>query len=139
MNFFAIFLGIFLLGPSMNWIRDQFFFWSFSAYLILFWLKKMLDRGFLIFLIFFFYFFCNCLARVEYERNLGLKFFSLFFGQSDSILAKNNAGKWYFIFFEFFFIYFFRNFLPRAEYERNSGQFFFFFCTLFPPISSCFS
>ena len=79
----------------------------------------MSERGFLIFTIFFF-FFGNFLARVEYERNLGLNFFSLFFGLSHPVLAKNNGGKRFFD-----FCYFFPNFLSRVEYGRNSGLKFF--------------
>ena len=63
-------------------------------------------------------FFRNFHPRVEYERNSGLKFFSLCLGVSHPVLAKNNTGK---LFFNFFAI-FFRNFLPGVEYERNSGQ-----------------
>ena len=47
MNFFAIFFGIFLPGSSMYGIRASNFFLAFSAYLIPFWLKLMLERGFL--------------------------------------------------------------------------------------------
>ena len=94
------------------------FFFSFSAYLIPFWLKIMPEIGFLIFwkfLLFFSEF--SCLGCVWKEW--GTKFF-FFFGLSHSVLAKNNAGKRIFNFLNFF-CYFFRNFLPRAEHERNSG------------------
>ena len=66
----------------------------------------------------------NFLARVENERNSGLKFFSLLLHLSHPILAKNNAGKGLFNFL--IFLYFFRNFLARVENERNSGINFFF-------------
>ena len=46
LNYFAIFFGILLPGLSMNGIQDKNFFLSFSAYLILFWLKIMSERGF---------------------------------------------------------------------------------------------
>ena len=72
----------------------------------------------------FLLFFWNFLNRVEYERNSELKFFFLFLGQSHPVLAKNNAGNWFFNFL-FFFAIFFRNFLARAEYERNSRLKFF--------------
>ena len=58
------------------------------------------------FFLFFFYFFRNFLARVEYEQNLGLNFFFLFFVLFHPVLAINNAGKWYFIFLNFFAIFF---------------------------------
>ena len=75
----------------------------------------MSERGFLIFCDFF----RNFLAWVKDERILGLKFFSLFFGQSHPVLEKNNARKRFFNFLNFFAI-FFPNFLPWVEYERNS-------------------
>ena len=56
-NFFAIFFGIFLPRSSMNGIRKQNFFFSFSAYLVPFWLKIMSDRGFFDFFNFFAIFF----------------------------------------------------------------------------------
>ena len=67
---------------------------------------------------FFVIFFRNFLAGVEYERNSGLKFFSLFLGLSHPILARNNASK--FLSF-WYFLVFFGNFLAWVEYERNSG------------------
>ena len=70
--------------------------------------------------------FWNFLARVEYEWNSGLKFFSLFLSLSYPVLAKNNAGKGFFNFL--FCLYFFRNFLSRVDYERSSGL---KFCSLF--------
>ena len=97
----------------MNGIRDLNFFLSFSAYLIPFWLKIMPRRG-------FFNFFQNFLARVEYERNSGLKFFFLFLDLSNPVLAKNNDGKRFFHFL-ISFSFFVMNFLARVEYERNSG------------------
>ena len=63
-NFFAIFFGTFLLGSSMNGIRDKNCFFSFSAYVIPIWLKIMPEWGFLIlwiFLLFFSEF--SCLGR----------------------------------------------------------------------------
>ena len=94
------FFWIFLLGSSLNGIRDINFFFSLSTYLLSFWLKIMTERGFLIFLIFLL-FFRNFPAWVDYERNLGLKFFSL----SRPISArfvKNYTGKRFFNFLLFF-------------------------------------
>ena len=102
LNFFAMFFGISFHGSSMNGIQVYNFFLSFSAYLIPLWLKIMPERGFLIFFNFFLYFFPNFLARVEYERNSGLKFFSLFLGLSHPILAKKNAEKGFLKFFSIF-------------------------------------
>ena len=93
----------------------------------------MLGRGFIIFE-FFSYFFRNILARVEYERNSGIKFFFHFFGLSHPVFAKNNAGKGFYNFLNFFTI-FFRYFLSRVEYERNSGvKFCFHFFGLSHPV-----
>ena len=80
--FFSIFFAIFLPGSSMNGIQDWIFSLSFSVYLIPFWLKRMPERGFSIVWIFLPFFFPNFLARVEYDRNSRLKFFSLFFSLS---------------------------------------------------------
>ena len=88
-------------------------FLSFPSYHIPFWLKIMLDRGFLIFW-FFFYFFRNFLPRVEYERNSGLKFFSLILGLLQPFLHINNAGIKFFNFLNFFAI-FFKIFLSRSS------------------------
>ena len=91
----------------------------------------MPERGFYFFE-FFCYFFRNFLPRVEYERNLGLKFFSLFLGLFHPVLSTNNAGKRFFNFLIFFL--FFWNFLARVEYERNSGlKFSSFFLSLSRP------
>src|SRR6266702_3545744 len=65
----------------------------------------MPGKGFIIFE-FFYYFFRNFLARVEYERNSGPKFCFHFFGLSHPVLAKNNAGKRLYNFLNFFTIFF---------------------------------
>ena len=88
----------------------NFFFFTFSAYLIPFWLKIMPGRGFIIFLLFF----RNFLSRVEYERNSRVKFCFHFFGLSPPVLAKNNARNKFYNFLNFFTI-FFRNFIFRVE------------------------
>ena len=54
--FYSIFFGIFLPRSRMNGIRDKFFFLSFLAFLISFWLKIIPERGFLIFWIFLLFF-----------------------------------------------------------------------------------
>src|SRR6266571_2947242 len=73
----------------------------------------MPGRCFIIFRIFY-NFFRNFLARVEYERNSGLKFCFLFFGLSHSVLAKNIAGARFYSFLNFFTI-FFGIFLTRSS------------------------
>ena len=83
---------------------------------------------------FFYNFFRNFLARVEYEPNSALKLFSLFFGLSHPVLVKTNAEKRFYNFLNFFTI-FFQNFLSRVEYERNSGlKFCFHFFGLSHPV-----
>ena len=53
------------------------------------------------FLNFFFYFFCNFLARVGLELNPGLKFFSPFLGLSHPGFDRNNARMVFFNFLNF--------------------------------------
>ena len=115
--FINICFGIFLPGSSMNGRIKIFFFFSFSAYLISFWLKIMLGRDFSTFLLFFLKF--SCPGRVWKE--LGTKiFFSSFSAYLIQLLQKI-IPKGRFL----FFCYFFQNFLARVEYERNSGPKFF--------------
>ena len=64
----------------------------------------MPEIGFLIFY-FFLLFFLQFSTQAEYDRNSGLKFFSLFLGLSHLVLAKNNVGKRFFNFFNFFDIF----------------------------------
>ena len=66
------------------------------------------------FLSFFTFVFRNFLARVEYERNSGVKFCFHFFGLSHPVLAKNNCGKRFYNFLNFFSM-FFGIFLPGSS------------------------
>ena len=61
---------------------------------------------------------------MEYERNSGLKFFSIFLFLFQPVLDRNKAGIKFFNFL-YFFAFFFWNFLARVEYERNLGLKFF--------------
>ena len=63
---------------------------------------------------FSYYFFRNFLARVEYQRNSGVKFRFHIFSLSHPVLAKNNAGKRFYNFLNFFTI-FFEIFLPGSS------------------------
>ena len=90
LNFFNIFFGIFLPGSSTNGIRDENFSLSFLVYLILFWLKIMPGRGFIIF----------CMNGIRDN------FFFLFFFLSHQVSRKNNAGKRFYNFLNFFTIFF---------------------------------
>ena len=120
---FWIFLQFFSelssLGRVWPEFRTKFFFFSFSAYLIPFWVKITQERGFLIFLIFFFLFSSvfSCPGRVWTE--FGTKIFFLFLGLSQPFLDRNDDGTKFFNFLNFFL--FFWNFLARVVYERNSG------------------
>ena len=129
MNFFAIFFGIFLPGSSMNGMWEEHFFLAISAYLIPFWVKIMLARGFLIFWIFLIFFSeFSCPALVGW--NSELKFFYHFLGLSQPILDRNNAGIMF-----FHFLNFFHNFRAQVEYERNSRlNFFSLFLDLSHPV-----
>ena len=64
--------------------------------------KNNAEKRFFNFLIFFFYFSRNFHARVEYERNSGLKVFSRFLSLSHPVLAKKNARKMFSNFLLFF-------------------------------------
>ena len=55
-NFLNIFFGIFFPGSSMNGILEWNFVFTFSVYLIPFWLKIIPGRGFIIFWIFLLFF-----------------------------------------------------------------------------------
>ena len=68
--------------------------------------KNNTEKGFFNILNFFAIFFQNFLARVEFERNAGLKFIFLFIGLSHSFLARNNAGMRFFEFFTILFLQF---------------------------------
>ena len=56
LNFFTILFGIFLPGSSMNEILEKNFVFTFSAYLLPFWLKTMPGGGFIIIWIFLLFF-----------------------------------------------------------------------------------
>ena len=104
-NFFAIFFVIFFPSPSTDEMRYKNFCFLFLPIGVL--AKNNVGKRFFNILIFFFFFLRNFLARVENERNSGLKFFSLFLGLSHPVLAKNNVGKRFFLIFSNFFAIFF--------------------------------
>ena len=112
-NFSAIFLGIFFNG-RMNGIPEKKFFSLFFGLSHPVLAKNNAGKRFFNFLNFFAFFFWNFIARVECERNSGLKFFSHFLGQSYPALAKNNVGKRFLNFFNIFDI-FFEIFLPESS------------------------
>jgi len=71
------------------------------------------------------YFFPNFLARVEYERNSGLKFCAHFFGLPHPTFGKNNVGKRCYNFLNFFTI-FFGIFFPGSSMNGIRDQNFVF-------------
>ena len=106
LNFFSYFFGIFSPGSSMSGIRVKNSFLSFSAGLIPIWQKITPESCFFNFLNLFAIFFQNFLSQVEYERNSGLNFCSLFLDLSHLDIFKNNVGKLFFNFLNFFAIFF---------------------------------
>ena len=131
LNFLATFFGIFYPGPSMNGIRDESFFPSFSVYLIPFWLKIIPERGFFIFWIFLLIF-SEFFFPGRVWTEFGTKFFFSFFGLSHPDLAKSNTEKWFFNFSNFFSI--FSEISSSGRVWTKFGTKIFF--PLFRPISS---
>ena len=100
LNFFAIFLGIFLFGLDWNGIRDKIYFLFFSANLILVQIEIIAEWSFLIFwkfLLFFWQF--SCLRRE------GTKFRTKFFAIVLRIFLPGSSTNkiWDEIFFFFSF------------------------------------
>ena len=116
-----IFLLFLLDFSSLGWVGTEFetiffFFFTFSTYLIPFWLEITPERGFFIFWIFLL-FFSQFSSLAEYERNSGLNFFFLFLSLSHPVLAKNNAGKRFLIFWFFFLLFLEFSYLDRVWTE----------------------
>ena len=87
----------------------------------------MPGRGFIIFWIFLLFFFWNFLARVEYERNFGVKFCFHFFGLSHFSL-KIMFGIGFIIFW--IFLLFFSEFSCPGRVWMELGTKIFFFSFL---------
>ena len=128
---FLIFFRNFLAWIDYEPNSGLKFFFSFSANHIPFWLKIMLERGFLIFWIFC-YIFRNFLPRTEYERNLGLKFFSLFLGISHPGLYRNSVRIMFFSFLNFLAVFFGNGNPARVGTEFETKIFFSFLATVNP-------
>ena len=104
LNFITTFFGIFLLGSSMNGILEQNFVFTFSTYLIPYWLKIMTGRGFTIFwifLLFFSEFSCSGRVWTEFWSKILFSLFRLI----SSPFTKNNAGKRFYNFLNFLTIF----------------------------------
>ena len=125
MIFFCNFIWNFLARVEYKRNSGLNFFFSFSAYIIPFWLEIMAKRGFLIFWIFLQFFSeLSSLGRVWPEFRTKFFFFS-FSAYLIPFWVKIMQERGFLIFLIFFF-YFPRYFLARVEYERNSGLKFFF-------------
>ena len=125
LNFFAFFFfEISSPGLVGTEFRTNFFFFSFSAYLTPFWIEIMLERGFLIFWIFLL-FFWNFHARVEYERNSGLKFFFSFSAFLIPVWTEI-MPEWYFFNIFFNFLLFFWEYSCPGRVGTEFGTKFFF-------------
>ena len=95
----------------------KFFFLSFPGYHIPFWLKIMLESGFLIFwnfLLFFSEFSCPSRVWTEFETKIFFSFSAYLIPFWLKILPERG-----FLICKIF-VLFFCNFLGRVEYERNS-------------------
>ena len=132
MTFFTIFFRIFFPWSSMNVIRDWNFILTFLAYLIPFWQKIMLERGFLIFWIFLpFFLEFSCQGQVWTE--FGTKFF--FFSFSAYLIPI-----WIKIMLEwFFFLVFWIFLLFLSEFSCPSRVWTEFGSKIFYPLSRLIS
>ena len=121
--FFAIFLAIFFPGPSMNGIQDWNFFLFVSTYLIPLCLKLIPERGFLIFLIFFLFFWeLFCPSRVWTE--FGTKTFFLLSRHLNPFWLKT-MSKWGFLIL-WIFMLFFAEFSCQGQVRTEFGTKIFF-------------
>ena len=130
MNFFAIFSGIFSPGR----VRTEFGTKIFSLFHVLshpVLPENNAEKGF--FFCFFAIFFQNFLPRAKYERNSGLKFFSLFRPVSSTCWLKIMLERGFLIFLIFFSI-FFKIFLPGSSVNgiRDQNSFIPFSAYLIP-------
>ena len=125
---FLIFLLFFLKFscPGRVWteLGTKIFFFSFSVYLIPFWLKIMLGRGFLVFWIFLRFF-----SEFSCPRRLWTEFDTkILFSPSRLMsyrLAKNIAEKRFYIFW-IFFLFFSEFSCPERGWTELETKFFFF-------------
>ena len=123
MNFLAIFLEFSRSGWAGTKFGTNIFFFSFSAYLIPFWLKIMPERGFFIFWIFLLFFSeFSCPTWVGTEFGTKIFFFS-FSAYLIPFWLEIMSESGFLIFW--IFLLFILNFLARVEYEWNSGLKFF--------------
>ena len=117
--FLQFFLEFSYSGQVWTEFGNKIFFLSFSAYLILFWLKIMPESGNLFLSIFFGIFFPGPSMNGIRDKIFYRSFSTNLIPFSLKILPERG-----FLIYWFFF-YFSRNFLTRVENERNSGQNFF--------------
>ena len=121
--------------PGRVWteLGTKIFVFTFSAYLIPFWLKIMPGRGFIIFWIFLLSFWeFSCPGRVWTELGTKFFFFSSFSAYLISFWLKIILGRG----FSIFLLFFFEIFLHGSSMNGIRDQNFFF--SLSRPISSHF-
>ena len=129
--FYHFFFAIFFPRPIMNGNRDKFFFPSFLAYFIPFWLKIMSERDFLIFWIFLLLF-----SKFSSPSRAWTKFGTkTFFSPSRLIsfpFSLEIMPEWGFL----IFLLFFKEFSCPARVGMEFGTTIFF--SLYQAISFCF-
>ena len=122
-TFFAIFLEFYItrrVGTKRNY---NFYFPSFSAFCILFWLEMKPQPYFLIFLIFWL-FYLNFLLRVGQERNGTITFIFLLSIIFQPILAWNESLMIFFNFYYFFAIFLEFSITRRVGTKWNENFYF---------------
>ena len=130
LSFLLFFLEFSCPGRVWTEFGTKFFFFSFTAYIIPFWLKIMLERVFLNSLPFFSKFSCPGRLWTKFGTKIFFPFLSLY----HPVLTINNARKWFFNFLNFFAI-FFVIFFPGSSMNGVRDKIFF---SLSRPISSRF-
>ena len=125
MSFFNFFFQNFLARVDYEWNSGLNFFLPFSAYVIPFWLKIMLECGFLIFWIFLLFFSeFSCPGWVWTE--FGLKIFFLSFSAYLIPVFKEIASEWRFLIFSIFLLFFSEFSCPGRVWTEFGTKFFFF-------------
>ena len=126
--FFWIFLLFFseFSSPCRVWteIGAKFFFSLFLDLSTLVLAKNNSRKRFLNFLIFFFYFFQNFLARAEYEWNFGLKFFFFSFSVYLIPFWLKLIPKRDFLIFWFFLLFFSKFSCPSRVWTKLGTKIF---------------
>ena len=126
LNFFAVFSQFSSPGRVWTEIRTKKFFYFFRP------ISSVLAKNNARKRFFFSFFFWNFLARIEYEGNSGLKFFSLFLGLSHPPFWLKIMLERGFLFFWISLLFFLQFSSPGRVWMEFGTKFFF---SLFRPIS----